>query len=1560
MEDTESEQSVACVDGENNLCTVKEAQVKSESTSIKRTEVKNKSCEENERTKQVNDSGISENDNITLESLEWITGEQESDGMNFKNEEKENLLHNINSSFVDALCEAEVEKNLTELEDKVKNMLEELEQTETDDSTEKLVVEMDINDIQNLREELNDLVSTNRTTTSESNEPEIDTRNESESKTATNQFEEDVDNNAENPSQYSNYFSSPEEKDTESVLDDTPVVDCNSVLEVVVSDRNEGQVTENAGVVHEPVISSASLEHENVDSQSTQEQDKSDSQKTEEQINIDLHPIEEKNDVDSQATEEQNNVDSQPTEEQNNVDPQQTEEQNNVDSQPTEEQNSDASQPSKEQNEIDSQAIEEQNDVDSQPTEEQNDVDSQQAEEQNNVDSEPIQEVTPNISILENTLINGKESTISQTQPDKSDSITENVPVIKSEKSDTIDNCDNNSPNHMSNEIAPDINTSVTVQNKRWVIFFSFSIYSNQTSRSNTAAATKTNQIQPAAPDLIVREFCLQQDSLCNLVSASIESSLSVNDAQKAEQEASLVQHLLLSEPGITSFKAIEEIFRLVNNLSSTEYFLLYTKLTAKCVEVSKGSLTTAFDLKRRSKITDNPVLNKEMQDMASRILNKASLDEVDKILSIMDGINPNELLFLHMGLPKGYKSIKDALRITTICCRPIVSQTIMWLRTHYEEALGVLICKPEVFKNYQYFCEKNQIKPCGIPDFGKIIKRIFPKIFHRRQVVRGKTQYFYCGLKRRYQLSSPKLPSLSAKTEDLFGSTSSESVKKPRPPKDPDFYKKGDFVNGKSILVHDPLELLSLSMNDSTQTNTNAQTHSSRKDQLNVAGTQKDLPTLKEYKNKKPKSRSRGRILKTKFKQYRHPSVKNIMDKFKNVIVPYDLYNTNVNPVVALNNKELHNWCAANIEKFIDQISNINIIKNNDSSKLKVKYECCGKTLKVNQYYGEQLRDLKRELENLEIIQYSGSNDYGVTYVYPTEQLPDLLQVSDRYTKKSFKKNVSTHSKKTVSKSKSSSKTNRSKIASILAAVKNKHNTIEMLLERIDNITLPEQILTRNIDPRVSLDSREVTDWYQERLDVLKCRIENPNAFEDDEVDENEEENFLTDGVENVEINLDNRKRPASNVEIEEPPPPKKAFHLSDIINGSEKEKTVIENTECKMTELTCYFCLKDFQNEKELQNHCDIHLRCRTCKRRMSSQTGMIDHLIKHCFMNNAKCAPNLILPRIDQVQIIVKKYPGAFDPSYTPPINVNEVNRSAGVKRKVTCITMYPPSILNFNNVNHNANQILPAASTTNTVMNNNYNNSRKGKPVHTYSKSQKSTNVARLSKTNSGDVSHYQITTNPFKNMNEVQNLQQSTSHLKSTISNNFNRIFLLSNNSSPPQSDSSDVVYGLYLNNRTDRSSPICLNNFNRLGSDCALNTNPSCSLSESTNFMQIVETPNTSSVSQPTYEPTIMPETTIPPYSQHQDHSYFQQPVYHQINNDVPTIPNGIVNGVHQQNIHPNSMYDMPFLNNLSSETQSCGNSLVNTVNKVESTNPPPSTMPGPFRIRVKDIRELS
>ncbi|KAB0803873.1 hypothetical protein PPYR_00843 [Photinus pyralis] len=1131
------------------------------------------------------------------------------------------------------------------------------------------------------------------------------------------------------------------------------------------------------------------------------------------------------------------------------------------------------------------------------------------------------------------------------------------------------------------------------------------------------------DELDLLTPMVTVEEFCLQQDSLCNLVSASIESTLNLDSVEKGDQDESLIQHLILAEPGVTSFITIEEFFKQVKQLTSTEYLLLFALVQLKCFNIEP---LTSVDIKRKSKVNSNAAHNEKVQKIAKKCLSTKSVEKVERMVEVIPSLTPSEVLFLHSTLPKVYKVIKDALQKTTICCRPVVSQTVMWLKTHYVEAPTMLISKPEVFRSYNLFCAKNGVKPCGVPDFGKMIKRTFVNIFHRRQVLRGKTQYFYCGLRPCYKLPVPKPPKLDDKTlvMDVAYSSSKcctiyaymhnlkfrmKPVKVHVPGSEMQAKKVNRTVNkenGKSkgqqpVVVHDPLELLSLSMDngDGLQTlndHTYVQVKQSAPIVKSVA-TVKSAPAViakkiakkqavKEYKNIKilGKSRSRGRVVKVKYKQYRHPSIRNIMDTYKDVLLSHDLFRINMNPVVRLENERLHNWCTEKIKNFIDNLSDLSIAKVSDNYMLKIKHKCCNTSVKVNQVFGEKLKDLKKELDNLKITHDSRTDNYSITYLFSPAQLPLL---SDSNSQKS----VCAISKK-LGPIPNSSYDRPGRIKTqYFPTIRNKHQSVDKLFRTIDSLTVPEEIINADIDPVIVLDSQEVIDWYTTQLDKLKkpsdqeseeieilgdddepispreSRAKMMNFCESDSWDSTDV--LTNDSVGEVHLqnsNNNNSTEDCSPKETEkrrsdlelEGPLRKKSFHLSDIINDS--ENGVVTNVarkdndamlpDSESAKLCCFFCSQEFKTPKELSNHCEIHLRCRTCKRRMPNEDAMRMHLIKHCFMNNALCAPNLILSRVDQPGL-VQTYP----PPLTPIVpnllpNVLSTGKKKTVRRRSINSSNYPTSVLNFNNINHNIDQLVLPIVPTSLV---NDNHGRKARSSQLAAKSQKSANILRFTRPGTGEVSHFQITANNFKEIPDGQTVQQPTSQLKNTISNNFNRILLLSNNS-PNQLESPNIVYGLYLNNRIDQSTPIALNRYNRIGPDCALNTNPNCGISESTNFMQIVETPN---VPLPHYESTIITDNSMAPFEEHQDHSYYQQQPVFTMNSDVSNLSGALLNGVSQETIHTNSIFEMPYLNNINAETRVCPEPLGVTP-KLENPLPPPG--PGAFRIRVKDIRELS
>lgn len=88
-------------------------------------------------------------------------------------------------------------------------------------------------------------------------------------------------------------------------------------------------------------------------------------------------------------------------------------------------------------------------------------------------------------------------------------------------------------------------------------------------------------------------------------------------------------------------------------------------------------------------------------------------------------------------------------------------TQTYTWILSHLEVDPNVSLPKQEVYEEYKIFCQMNQFEPLCVADFGKAMKYAFPCIKPRRLGQRGNSRYCYSGLRKKYKLETPNLPSM-------------------------------------------------------------------------------------------------------------------------------------------------------------------------------------------------------------------------------------------------------------------------------------------------------------------------------------------------------------------------------------------------------------------------------------------------------------------------------------------------------------------------------------------------------------------------------------------------------------------------------------------------------------------------------------------------------------------------------------------------------------------------------------------------------------------------------
>lgn len=148
--------------------------------------------------------------------------------------------------------------------------------------------------------------------------------------------------------------------------------------------------------------------------------------------------------------------------------------------------------------------------------------------------------------------------------------------------------------------------------------------------------------------------------------------------------------------------------------------------------------------------------VSKDVQEKVSRIL-----DEVQQL-------SDTEKLLLYLRLPG--ETLSDASETTEqgqalpiSTTRAEQTQAFHWIRCHLEECdNSSTLPKHEVYDEYKAYCESmNAARTLSAPDFGKIIKCVFPRVKARRLGTRGNSKYCYSGIQRKMNVKPPSLPSL-------------------------------------------------------------------------------------------------------------------------------------------------------------------------------------------------------------------------------------------------------------------------------------------------------------------------------------------------------------------------------------------------------------------------------------------------------------------------------------------------------------------------------------------------------------------------------------------------------------------------------------------------------------------------------------------------------------------------------------------------------------------------------------------------------------------------------
>ncbi|XP_027052632.1 uncharacterized protein LOC113679856 [Pocillopora damicornis] len=162
----------------------------------------------------------------------------------------------------------------------------------------------------------------------------------------------------------------------------------------------------------------------------------------------------------------------------------------------------------------------------------------------------------------------------------------------------------------------------------------------------------------------------------------------------------------------------------------------------------------------------DNP--NAGIEQALQSFVSKEIQERIQKILEEVQQLSDTEKLLLYLRLPgetatdsKDDFDNNQALPISTT--RAEQTQAFHWIRCHLEECdNNSTLPKHEVYDEYKAHCESmNAARTLSAPDFGKIIKCVFPRVKARRLGTRGNSKYCYSGIQRKKNVKPPTLPTL-------------------------------------------------------------------------------------------------------------------------------------------------------------------------------------------------------------------------------------------------------------------------------------------------------------------------------------------------------------------------------------------------------------------------------------------------------------------------------------------------------------------------------------------------------------------------------------------------------------------------------------------------------------------------------------------------------------------------------------------------------------------------------------------------------------------------------
>ncbi|KAF2905712.1 hypothetical protein ILUMI_00464 [Ignelater luminosus] len=369
---------------------------------------------------------------------------------------------------------------------------------------------------------------------------------------------------------------------------------------------------------------------------------------------------------------------------------------------------------------------------------------------------------------------------------------------------------------------------------------------------------------------------------------------------------------------------------------------------------------------------------------------------------------------------------------------------------------------------------------------------------------------------------------------------------------------------------------------------------------------------TVSNPTSKKHPSLRRNRIVREV--AHRHPSICKLYKQYTDVILPVDVFKSDVSPVISLDSTEVSDWYAEQANNIQKRLTSIIIKKIPWESEV----PSIGENLIPNDM---QSSTDKKDFGNLNINTNNSNND--------SKDINTVLfhcQKDKEQPPFTVAKNVPQRArKKTTRKIHSSRKRSiDDEEDEIIPEKKIRSFNNKQVKNASNKVDLPNQLPSDTKEQKtIFTSSLELTPVVSSPVDQISV-TPSPSLF--------------LKSTSSITTLPSLFAKPVTLLPIPKPDSIAPLFEQVDCQNVMAAEKT--------LSIFICSICNQLCDTKKELQDHEKIHLTCKFCKMRLRNLVLLQQHQNETCFINIVKNPPNLQLTRVDSIKSIVQKYSEAFE--------------------------------------------------------------------------------------------------------------------------------------------------------------------------------------------------------------------------------------------------------------------------------------------------------------------------